>query len=152
MTAISVSRDIRASSETVWNLLVDMDSWVEVIQAIEVVERLDAVPGFGVGTRWRETRTMFGKKATEEMEVTECIEGVSYSTAAQSHGSNYFSQLRVQPLASGCRLTMEFRGEPQTAFTKIMDRTLGRFFIGTTKKALAKDLDDIAGAAEAAES
>ncbi|HBX76386.1 MAG TPA: carbon monoxide dehydrogenase, partial [Acidimicrobiaceae bacterium] len=59
----SVSRDIRASSETVWNLLVDMDSWVEVIQAIEVVERLDAVPGFGVGTRWRETRTMFGKKA-----------------------------------------------------------------------------------------
>ena len=126
-----------------------MDDWVDVVEAIEVVERLDDGAGFGLGTTWRETRTMFGKKATEDMEVTEYEEGVRYATAAESHGSKYFSEIRVEAVGTGSRITMSFRGEPQTALTKAMDATIGRLFMGATRKALAKDLDDISAAAEA---
>jgi len=126
-----------------------MDDWVDVVEAIEVVERLDDGDGFGLGTTWRETRTMFGKKATEDMEVTEYEEGVRYATAAESHGSKYFSEIRVDAAGTGSRITMSFRGEPQTALTKAMDATVGRLFMGATRKALAKDLDDISAAAEA---
>ena len=126
-----------------------MDDWVDVVEAIEVVERLDDGDGFGLGTTWRETRTMFGKKATEDMEVTEYEEGVRYATAAESHGSKYFSEIRVDAAGAGSRITMSFRGEPQTALTKVMDATVARLFMGATRKALAKDLDDIAAAAEA---
>ena len=126
-----------------------MDDWVDVVGAIEVVERLDDRDGFGLGTTWRETRTMFGKKATEDMEVTDYEEGVRYATAAESHGSKYFSEIRVDAAGTGSRITMSFRGEPQTALTRVMDATVGRLFRGATRKALAKDLDDIVAAAEA---
>ena len=36
------------------------------VEAIEAVERLDSGDAFGPGTSWRETRTMFGRQATEE--------------------------------------------------------------------------------------
>lgn len=150
MSSVNVSREIAADHQVVWSIVVGMDSWVENIEAIEVVERLDEGDGFGLGTTWRETRTMFGKKATEVMEVTEFDEGVRYATSAESHGSKYFSEIRIDPTDAGSRLSISFRGEPQTTFATIMNVTIGRLFMGATRKAFAKDLADIAAAAEAA--
>jgi hypothetical protein len=150
MTSLDVSHDIAADPEVVWSIVVGMDDWVDVIEAIELVERLDGGDGFGLGTTWRETRTMFGKEATEEMEVTEFDDGRRYATAAESHGSKYFSEISVTPTDEGSRISMGFRGEPQSTFAKIMDATAGRLFMGATRKALAKDLADIGAAAEAA--
>jgi hypothetical protein len=128
VSSLIVSRDIAAGPEAVWAVVVGMDDWVAVVDAIEAVERLDDGVGFGLGTRWRETRTMLGKRATEVMEIAEFEDGVRYATEAESHGSKYFSEIRVDPLETGCRLSMSFRGEPQTTFTKIMDATIGRLF------------------------
>lgn len=150
MSSVRVSQEIAADPEVVWSIVVGMDGWVDTIEAIEVVERLDEGDGFGLGTTWRETRTMFGKKATEDMEVTEFEEGVRYATFAESHGSKYYSEMRVDPTDTGCRLSMSFRGEAQTILTKVADATLGRLFMGATRKALAKDLADIGAAAESA--
>ena len=150
MTTVSESLDIAADAETVWSIVVGMDDWVDAIEAIESVERLDGGDEFGIGTIWRETRTMFGKQATEVMEVTEYEDGVRYSTSAESHGSKYFSEILVEPTDTGCVLSMSLRAEPQTAFAKIMSATVGRLFIGATRKAFAKDLADIGAAAESA--
>ena len=150
MAEISVSHDIAADPADVWSVVVDMDNWVTTIDAIETIERLDTGDGFGLGTKWRETRTMFGKEATEVMEVTEFEAGVRYATFAESHGSKYHSEIRVDPTEAGSRLTMGFRGEPQSMLAKIADVTIGRLFMGATRKALAKDLADIGTAAEAA--
>lgn len=150
MSSVTASQEIAADPEVVWAIVTGIDRWVEVVDAIEEIERLDDGERFGLGATWRETRTMFGKKATEVMEVTEYEEGVRYATEAESHGSKYFSEVRVDGTQTGCRLTMGFRGEPQTLLTKIMDVTLMRLFMGATRKAFAKDLADIAAAAEAA--
>ncbi|MEZ5382540.1 MAG: SRPBCC family protein [Microthrixaceae bacterium] len=150
MSTISASHQIDASPEAVWAIATSMDRWVDVVEAIERVERLDDGTEFGLGTTWRETRTMFGKQATECMEVTEYVDGERYATFAESHGSKYYSEISVEPSEGGCLLSMNFRGVPQTALTKIMDVTIGRLFMGATRKALAKDLADIGAAAEAA--
>ena len=150
MSFVSASLDIDADAEAVWSVVVGMDGWVEAIEAIEAVERLDDGDGFGIGTTWRETRTMFGKQATEVMEVIEFEDGVRYATAAESHGSKYFSEIHVDPTDIGCLLSMSFRAEPQTALTKIMSLTVGRLFMGVTRKAFAKDLADIAAVAGSA--
>jgi len=150
MASVSASLDIAADPEAVWSIVVGMDDWVEAIEAIEAVERLDDGDGFGIGTTWRETRTMFGKQATEVMEVTEYEDGLRYATSAESHGSKYFSEIRVDPTDTGCVLSMSFRAEPQTAITKIMSATVGRLFMGATRKAFEKDLADIAAAARSA--
>ena len=150
MATLQVSHDIKADPQVVWSIVVGMDDWADVIEAIESVERLDGGDGFGLGTTWRETRTMFGKKATEVMEVTEFEDGRRYATAAESHGSKYFSEIGVEPTDGGCRITMKFRGEPQSTLAKVMDVTVGRLFMGATRKALTRDLADIGAAAEAA--
>jgi len=150
MASLQVTHDIKADPQAVWSIVVGMDDWVDVIEAIESVERLDDGERFGLGTTWRETRTMFGKKATEDMEVTEFDDGRRYATAAESHGSKYFSKISVEPTDGGCRITMGFRGEPQSTLARVMDVTVGRLFIGATRKALARDLADIGAAAEAA--
>lgn len=45
---------------------------------------------------------------------------------------------------------MTFGAQPQGIVAKVMSATIGRLFMGATRKALRKDLDDIAAAAERA--
>ena len=118
------------------------------MSGVDSIERLSG-PDFGVGTRWRETRTMFGREATEEMEVATVTPGRSYTVLAESRGTKYHSELRVEGAGAGASvLTMTFAGEPQSFGAKLMGATIGRLFVGTTRKLLAKDLDDVASAAE----
>ncbi len=150
MNEIAVSRDVAAPPDRVWAVATDLDRAAEVVSGIEQIERLGGGGGFGVGTRWRETRTMFGKTATEEMEVTAVDPGHSYTVEADGHGAHYVSQVSVEPHGSGSRLAMTFGAQPQGIVAKVMSATIGRLFMGATRKALRKDLDDIAAAAERA--
>lgn len=146
---IDVSQRISAPAESVWDLITDLEGSAQVISGINTVEILSDPGPFAVGTRWRESRTMFGKEATEVMEVSALTPGESYTTVAESHGARYESSLTV--LADGpdsCTLTMTFSGEPTSPAGKLMAATVGRLFAGATRKALAHDLSDIAAAAE----
>ncbi len=147
MQEIKVTREIQAPPDRVWMVVTDLERAPEVISGIEKIERLDGGGDFGIGTKWRETRTMFGRQATEEMEVTALDEGRSYTVEADGHGAHYTSTLTVEPAAAGSRVVMTFGAEPQGKLATFMAATVGRLFQGATKKALAKDLDDIAAAA-----
>lgn len=149
MTVITVERDIAASPERVWAIVTDLERTAEVIRAITALERTDGGSGFAVGTSWRETRVMFGREATEEMAVSALDEGRSYTVVSDSRGVLYRSVMRVDPADQGCRLRWEFDAEPKSLSGRLMS-LLGRFFEGSTRKALQADLDDIAAAAEAA--
>lgn len=149
MPQIEVSKTVHAPASRVWDIMTDLNRAPDVVSGIETVEVLDGGDTFGVGTRWRETRTMFGRQATEEMEVTAMDAGRSYSVEAESHGSHYFSTFSVTDLGKETsQLTMTFAAEGTTTLNKLMTNTIGRLFMGPTKKAMAKDLDDIAAAAE----
>jgi uncharacterized protein YndB with AHSA1/START domain len=67
---IHVTRTIAAPPEAAWALSTDIPTSPQVITGINSAHMVSGPEGFGVGTRWRETRTMFGKGATEEMEVS----------------------------------------------------------------------------------
>lgn len=113
------------------------------------LERISG-PELGVGTRWRETRKMFGKEATKEVEVTSVTPGQAYTVLAESHGSKYHSQLRVEASGGGeSVLTMSFDAEPQSFGAKVMGTLLGPLARSATKKAITQDLADIAAAAGA---
>jgi len=149
MKPIRVSRDVNAPASVVWGIITDLEGSVETISGIEKVEIL-AGDSFGVGTSWRETRTMFGKKATEEMTVTEVTEGESYVVIARPDGANYRTVMSI--LSTGetaCTVSMEFGANPKGTMTRFMGATMGKMFEGATKKALQRDLDDIAAVAEA---
>lgn len=61
---------IEAPPSEVLAAMTDLDSWPAWMQGLQRVEKLSDGP-FGVGTRWRETRRMFGREASEVFEVVE---------------------------------------------------------------------------------
>jgi len=150
MKAITASRDVNASADVVWGILTDIEGSVDTIAAIEKIEILSDDTTFGVGFAWRETRTMFGRTATEEMEVIEVTPGESYAVEADPDGSNYRSVMSVAATGAGTStVSMEFSADPKSAVSKLIGATVGRLFSGSMKKAIAADLDDIAQEAEA---
>lgn len=147
---LHVSRDIDASPEAVWAVITDLERSPEVLSGVERVERLDDGTSFGVGTRWRETRTMFGRQATEEMEVAEVDRGSSYTVVSDAGSTVYTSILRVEPLGDGrARLSMAFGARTSGLVTRLLGVTVGRLFQGSTRKMLERDLADIAAVVEA---
>jgi carbon monoxide dehydrogenase subunit G len=148
MRELTASLEVAAKPESVWAIITDLDAFERTISAVESVERLDGGDGFGVGTRWRETRKMFGRAATEEMEVTSLDDGRSYVTEADSHGAHYRTVMTVEPSGSdGSRLSMTLGAEPHGMVTRVVAATVGRLFERATRKALEKDLAEIAAAA-----
>jgi uncharacterized protein YndB with AHSA1/START domain len=146
---IDVTRRVAAPADRVWALMTDIANSPRVMTAIESVELLGGPPEFGVGTRWRETRTMFGKRATEEMTVSAVDPGRSYTVVAEGQGAKYASTLAVVPEGdAACTVTLTFGGEPTSTASRIMAATVGRLFIGATRRALEADLADLARAAE----
>jgi carbon monoxide dehydrogenase subunit G len=147
MTVLTVHRDVAAAAEKVWRIITDLERTSDVISGITALERTDGGSGFGVGTTWRETRVMFGREATESMAVTAIEEGRSYTVESDSRGAHYRSVMRVEPAGQGSRLTLEFGAEPRSASARLLSLT-GKLFEGSMRKALHRDLDDIAAAAE----
>lgn len=148
MPDLELNKQIAGPIHEVWSTITDLEGSVDAISGITKIERLSGPDGFEVGTRWRETRKMFGKEATEDMEVTAIQPLRSYTVVADSHKVHYTSNFYVEPAAEGTLLSMTFDADPQGAFTKFMAMTVGRLMKGPTRKALQKDLDDIARVVE----
>jgi uncharacterized membrane protein len=144
-----VSRVVAAPAQQVWEVVTDLEASPAVMTAIDHVERLDDRPGFGVGTRWRETRTMFGKQATEEMEVTAVDAPHGYTVVAVNGSTTYTSTITVTPLGSErCELAMSFAGRSSGLVGRVLVATVGRLFAGATRRSLQQDLEDIAAHVE----
>jgi len=143
---LQLSQKIDADPTLVFERATDLSVWVDDIQGIEKVELLTDGP-VGVGTRFRETRVMFGKEATEEMEVTSFEPGKGWTLEAESCGAHYRTCIRFVPDGGGTRVDWEMTSRAVTLGGKIFG-CLGFFFTGTMKKCLARDLADLKQACE----
>ena len=106
-TTVVVSADIGAPTRHVFELFTDLERATEHVSGIKQLERL--TPGrFGLGTRWRETREVFGHLDTQEMEVIACERDRTYTL------SHYKARVRVEivfsfePVQAGTRVTITF--------------------------------------------
>ncbi|MGY8789334.1 MAG: hypothetical protein ACKVKR_03400 [Pseudomonadales bacterium] len=84
------------------------------------VEILDQPAEGLVGLKWEETRTLFGKTATEIIWITETEKNSYYQTRAESHGAVYITRLSLKENNGITTYTMSFNGEPQTFGDKVM--------------------------------
>ncbi len=144
----STDRHIAAPPDACWAILADLDRWGQTISAIKSVEKLTEGP-VGPGTKFRETRIMFGREATEVMTIDEFQPPHRMTFLAESHGSKYFSEMRFEPDAGGTRATIAFRAEPQSVGAKVMGVLMGPMMKGSILKAFDADLADMQRAAEA---
>lgn len=145
---LTVSTDIQAPASVVWEVIVDVERSPEFLSGVDAVQRLDDGAGFGVGTRWQETRTVFGRQSTETMEVTDVDPELAYTVTSVSGATTYTSVLRVESKPDElAQLTMSFAAASTGFATRVLGATLGRLMLGATRKMLERDLADIAAEA-----
>lgn len=148
MKDIQVTRHVAAPVERVWGLATDLAGAPGVLGGVDRVEIL--TPGaFGVGTRWRETRTMLGREATEEMEVTAVEAHRAYTVEADGPGAHYVSTFTFTPSGDGTEVTLTFGARATTGVARVMAALTGPLARRSVEKALRGDLEDLARAAEA---
>ncbi len=149
MKEIRCEQHVNAPTGAVWAVLTDLDTAVDRISGIKKIERLDDHEGFVVGTKWRETRVMAKREATEEIEVVSITDGVSYETRAGNEKVSYQSTMGVRADGDHSVVWMTLGGEAHSLLHKIMAVLLGWLGARMARKAIRQDLADIAKAAEA---
>lgn len=138
---IEVTRQIDAAPERVFEVFTDLAQATERIEAIEHLEVLTDGP-IGEGTRFTETRKIFGKSSSETMTITSFDPPASYTVEAESCGTHYISSYSFDPVDKGTRVAISFEGRPITLLAKLM-MPLGILMCGSIKKMIAKDMDDL---------
>ncbi|GAA3784935.1 SRPBCC family protein [Streptomyces phyllanthi] len=147
-TSVVVERRIEASAGRVWEVLTDLEGMSSVLSGVDRVEVVTEGP-FGVGTRWRETRRMFGKQATEEMRVTACEPPSRYVVEADSQGTHYVSEFVLSGSGPGpTTVRMTFSAIPSGGLVGLLAKLLGGLGAKAVARAVAKDLADVAVSAE----
>lgn len=148
MGNLTFEKHINAPIEHVYQRALDLENWPEQIEAIVAVEKLSEGP-VGNGTKFTETRVMFGKEHAETMTFADVVPNKSYTLVCDSCGVHYESTHTLIPDNGGTTLRMEMSSKPYKLSSKIMSPVMGLFMKGAMKKMINKDFDDLARACEA---
>jgi carbon monoxide dehydrogenase subunit G len=145
----SLTQHIRATPEKVWAVISDIPGSAATLTGIESVQMLSDGP-YGEGTRWKETRTMMGRSETVEMWVAQADPPRSTTVKAQQGGADYTTHFNLAERSGGTDLALTFGAKvvKPTLLSKVAMALFGKIGMSMTRKALAKDLAEIAAKAE----
>ena len=145
----TLTQHINASPEKVWAVISDIPGSAATISGIDSVQMLSEGP-YGEGTRWKETRTMMGRQETVEMWVSQTDPPRSTTVKALQGGADYTTRFNLAERDGGTDLTLTFGADvvKPTLLSKITMALFGKIGMSMTRKALSKDLTEIAAKAE----
>ena len=147
---LDLTRHVAADPDTVWAVLTDIPEAHRTLSGVLAVEILTSGP-YQPGLRWRETRKMFGMKATEEMMVQAAEPPHSTTIVAENGGTEYKTVFTLTADADGgTTLVMHFSAETAhaPAISRVVMSVMGKVALDSTRKTMEQDLADIAAEAE----
>lgn len=145
---ICLCRAIDAPVPLVFDLATDFAGSERIISAITSVEMLTEGP-VRVGTRFRETRVMFGREHSEILEVADLQTDHSVTLRSNSGGVAFASTFTFKPCEGGTLVTLEVVGKPLTLLARLT-APLAEMVKSRIAAILEQDLDDLRAAAESA--
>ncbi|HSN36612.1 MAG TPA: SRPBCC family protein [Arthrobacter sp.] len=145
----SLTQHINAPAEKVWAVISDIPGSAATLSGIDSIQMLSEGP-YGEGTRWKETRTMMGRSETVELWVAQTDPPRSTTVKALQGGADYTTRFTLADRDGGTDLTLTFGADlvNPTRWSKLAMALFGKLGMRITRKALAKDLADIAAKAE----
>lgn len=143
---VAVTIEIAAAPEVVFATLTDLPNFPTFIPRIRSVEILDSGP-LRNGTRFCETRIMFGRESTEEMTFAVFDPPRRFVLTAENHGARHVATNEVTSLNHGSRVTLTFEVVPVTFAARLFS-FLSLIMAGNVRKHLADDLAAVKAEAE----
>ena len=145
----SLTQHINAPAEKVWAVISDIPGSAATLSGIDAIQMLTDGP-YAEGTRWKETRTMMGRSETVELWVSQADPPRSTTVKALQGGADYTTRFALAERDGGTDVTVTFGAEvlKPTRLSKVLMAVAGPIGMRITRKALAKDLAEIAAKAE----
>ncbi|BCW64302.1 SRPBCC family protein [Arthrobacter sp. TS-15] len=145
----TLTQHVNARPEKVWAVISDIPGSAGTLSGINSIQMLSEGP-YREGTRWKETRTMMGKQETVEMWVSETDPPRSTTVKAVQGGADYTTRFNLTERDGGTDLTLTFGAEVinPSLISKVGMALFGKLGMSMTRKALSKDLAEIAAKAE----
>ena len=147
MARFTTTKRIEAPQAAVFQLFTDMDRAADHLSGVVRLERLTEGP-VGKGTRFRETRRIFKKEATEELEITDFDPPRSYTVGCESCGCSYTTTMHFVPNGNVTDVEVEMETRPITFMAKLMSPFTKLMMSKFMQKCFDKDLEDLKQAAE----
>jgi uncharacterized membrane protein len=120
------TRHIEAPTHAVWDVLFDVAHWPDWTPTIDSVERLDDGP-FGVGSR---AKVRQPKLPQAQWEVTEVVDGRSFTWEARGPGMKTIARHEVVPDGTGSQVTLSIEQTgPMGAVAAFVWRSLTQRYI-----------------------
>jgi carbon monoxide dehydrogenase subunit G len=145
----SLTQHINAPADKVWAVISDIPGSAATLSGIDAIQMLTDGP-YAEGTRWKETRTMMGRSETVEMWVSQADPPRSTTVKALQGGADYTTRFALAERDGGTDLTLTFGAEvlKPTRLSKVLMAVFGPVGMRITRRALARDLAEIAAKAE----
>lgn len=141
MMRIQVNELIAAPVAKAFDAFTDIPATKDRLRAVHAIEVLDGTAP-AKGYRWRETRTVLGRRATETMEITEHVPGVTFTVASHAHGTDFATVFRFKAEGDRTRVELDFTAVPKTVAAKAM-APLAKAMLPTMEKCFRDDLADM---------
>jgi hypothetical protein len=145
---IHLSHEIEAAPEVVWDVLTDLPHAHHILRSVKSVESVTEGP-YEVGTTWREERSMFGHRGTEELHVTESEPPRRTIHETRLGHDTVRTAYSLQPHGHATKLllTVNLDTHERSAAGNMMWTAWGEISFELTRRMLRRDLEDIAAEA-----
>jgi uncharacterized protein YndB with AHSA1/START domain len=144
MPEVQVRQHFDGSVERVWEVLVAIERYPERVGSYESVE-FRGEQREGVGARWRQTRTVFGRSHSQEMEVTRWEAPRELVLVATEAGGRYETRYELESVDGGTEVVVTFSVAATNPIAWVFVRTIGRRMLRGTGEAIEADLGELAG-------
>lgn len=143
MAYLQLNTTVAAPRREVFKAFSDFPNAASHVEGIDQIEMLTEGP-VGVGTRFKETRTMFGRQATETMEVTDFVPDEKYTLSATSCGCQFDSHFRFSDAGNDrTDVQCEMESRPLSFGARLMAPLMGLMMKKTMQKCMQEDIDQI---------
>ena len=141
MTTVMVDTQVAAPVERVFAVFTDLEHGAERVTNIHEIKLL-TTRGFGLGTRWLETREVLGQLDSAEMEVTAFERNRTYTITHHKGGMGIDAVFTFEPSKDGTKVRVEFlldgHGLPPG-----LSAPVGWAIAGKVRDVISRDLADL---------
>ena len=141
MATVTVSNHVEAPVEQVFKVFTDIEHGPEHVSGIKKLEML--TPGVvHLGSRWRETRDVLGRKDSAEMEITAFERDHMYTITHHKAGVKVDTTFWFEAEGTGTKVSVEFDLDAGGVPPGLL-APLGWAIGGQVERVLAHDLADL---------
>jgi len=140
--SVSADQLFNTPVEETWETIADIESYPKRTSSYTEINPVTSHLG-GLGARWKQTRTVWGRDHTQTMEVVEWEPTTLMAIRAAEAGTEYETRYLFSPVDGGTTVTAIFTATPTNLYGRAVVRLMGKKLMASSREALALILAEL---------